>query len=110
MWQSYGRAAAAGDMHCCRCSACTAIYQMNRYLHAVLIVFLVGTGSTALGLCLSPPAEVQVPNVTESGYLDIDDKGSRVFFIFYEAQSIAEAGQSRHHSSVPITLWLQVRL
>ncbi|EFN52655.1 hypothetical protein CHLNCDRAFT_58790 [Chlorella variabilis] len=45
-----------------------------------------------------------------SGYVPIDDKGSQLFFLFYEAQSRApddpkRAASRRDHA--PITLWLQ---
>lgn len=43
------------------------------------------------------------PNVTHSGYLDVDkDDGSRIFYSYYEAQN--------WHENAPIILWLQVFL
>lgn len=102
-------ATAARHFHACQVPH-PAASPMHRLLHAFLTLFLAGTGSTAFGLCPSPPGQVSLPNATESGYLDIDDKGSRLFFVYYEAQDGAQVGHSRHKLAVPITLWLQARL
>jgi hypothetical protein len=58
----------------------------------------------AAARCPSPSQEVQLPNVTASGYLEVDKQGSRLFYMHQEA---AEAeGLAKQH--VPIVLWLQV--
>lgn len=50
-----------------------------------------------------PPEAVQLPNAT-SGFLYLDGDGhggARLFYLFYE-------GMAPPHTTVPITLWLQV--
>lgn len=81
---------------------------MNTIQLALLILLAAGAAAS----CPPPPSQVQLPNATASGYVPIDDKGSQLFFLFYEAQSRApddpkRAASRRAHA--PITLWLQVR-
>lgn len=80
---------------------------MCSWCHVLVLLALLGAGAKAG--CPLPPERVSLPNATSSGYLEgIDDQGSRLFFLFYEAQQSDRVG--RHHSRVPITLWLQARL
>ncbi|EFN52575.1 hypothetical protein CHLNCDRAFT_138581 [Chlorella variabilis] len=79
---------------------------MNTIQLALLILLAAGAAAS----CPPPPSQVQLPNATASGYVPIDDKGSQLFFLFYEAQSRApddpkRAASRRAHA--PITLWLQ---
>lgn len=53
--------------------------------------------------CPPAPSPAQLLNVTSSGYLPIDDEGSRLFYIFSEAAELREG-----NGGAPITLWLQV--
>ena len=44
-----------------------------------------------------------LPNVTHSGYVDVDKAdGSQIFYTYYEAQEEVT-------NSTPVLLWLQVR-
>ena len=69
-----------------------------RLLVAGLCVASVSAGHPAHG----PGNEHKIPGLTHSGYLTVDpDAGSKLFYMFYEAQERAGAEQA------PICLWLQ---
>ena len=73
-----------------------------RLLVAGLCVASVSAGEKAHG----PGTERgrSIPGLTHSGYLIVDsDAGSKLFYMFYEAQECAGAEQA------PICLWLQAR-
>lgn len=61
-----------------------------------------GTAPVAKPACPIPGGPVQLPAITESGYLQIDAQGSKLFFAF------SEPGSSDSSAPLPITLWLQV--
>jgi hypothetical protein len=65
---------------------------------------IVGSNVLQSGLSKERHGDLPLPNVTHSGYLDVDQEaGTEMFFIFYEALE-GTAGDD-----TPIILWLQVR-
>lgn len=72
---------------------------MNALL--LLLAALGAAGAAAKPSCPTPEAVV-LPNLTESGYLPIDNQGSQLFFLFVERTAPGDS------SAAPITLWLQV--
>ena len=49
------------------------------------------------------------PEPTLSGYLTVDQKGSELFFAYWEAsESEDSVPEGQHGTQVPIVLWLQV--
>ncbi|KAL4855518.1 Serine carboxypeptidase-like 50 [Chlorella vulgaris] len=64
---------------------------MCSWCHVLVLLALFGAGAKAG--CPLPPELVSLPNATSSGYLEgIDDQGSRLFFLFYEAQQSDRGG------------------
>jgi len=61
-------------------------------LLACLVIHVVGVSGVG-----------SLPNVTHSGYLEVDkEDGSHIFYTYYEAQGKVD-------KNTPILLWLQVR-
>ena len=61
-----------------------------------------GAAPVAKPACPIPSGPVQLPAIAESGYLQIDAQGSKLFFVYSETSS------SDSSAPLPITLWLQV--
>lgn len=68
----------------------------------LLLAALWGAGAAAKPSCPTPRGPVVPPNLTDSGFLPIDDQGSQLFFLFVEREAPGDS------SAAPITLWLQV--
>lgn len=75
---------------------------IRTWLALVALATAAAAGTVARPACPLPSGPVQLPRVSESGYLQIDAQGSKLFFLFVEPSS------SDSSAPVPITLWLQV--
>lgn len=76
-------------------------------MHALLIILAALGAAAGKPSCPSPPGSVPLLNSTESGFLEIDSKGSKLFYLFYESPALKEQGGREW--DVPVTLWLQAR-
>lgn len=75
---------------------------IRSWVALVALAAAAAAGPVARPACPLPSGPVQLPKASESGYLQIDAQGSKLFFLFVEPSA------SDSSAPLPITLWLQV--